>query len=301
MSEENKSESSSDTKTSYLFRFQFVKMLKERLQSVTEDEKETDPEEIKSIVYLLRKYDAIPPPPEEFNQDKFLDRFYLNHSLGPYRYKGKLGKYFVLWKKRNEPQLKPLKHLAYITLAMMTGFLLMIFDYVTLAGNKKDVYQVQRYAEDAILIRHNNTNSGGEEEKRNEEEQSLVSDNQIPEYYKEKIYLPKIFLNRSVEYQSFEMIGLVNELYISHLDENNQWLNLFIKVEGADYELDHKLGDKDILQDDMCRWENSQVYYNEATQTTTIIFEIDLNYYVLISNMPKEEVLHIVNQMEEYK
>lgn len=300
MSEENKSESSSDTKTSYLFRFQFVKMLKERLQSVTEDEKETDPEEIKSIVYLLRKYDAIPPPPEEFNQDKFLDRFHLNHSLGPYRYKGKLGKYFVLWKKRNEPQLKPLKHLAYITLAMMTGFLLMIFDYVTLAGNKKDVYQVQRYAEDAILIRHNNTNSSGEEEKRNEEEQSLVSDNQIPEYYKEKIYLPKILLNNTVNYQCYEILGLEKGLFLSSADYKNQW-SLFIKLGVTQFELNYSLGNNDILQEDMCIWNNSQIYYNKETKITTIIFEINMNSYILTSSLSKDEVINIVNQMEVFK
>lgn len=56
MPDEKDKNRDSENAKSYLFRFNFVKMLKEKLRSLTEDEKETDSEEIRSIVYLLKKY-----------------------------------------------------------------------------------------------------------------------------------------------------------------------------------------------------------------------------------------------------
>lgn len=295
MPDENDKNRESENINSYLFRFHFVKMLKEKLQSVTDDEKETDPEEIKSIVYLLKKYGYTPPPPEEFEKDKFLDRFYLKNSLGIYRYKGKFGRCFALWKKRNDPRIKPFKQLAYVTMAMIVGLMLLVFDHVTYAGNFKEVYQVQRYAEDIIIWNISDTQTDDIQEKNN-----LVLQ-QIPEEYRGKVYLPIDIINESIGYQCYEMIEQGNELYISSFLEENQWISLYVKIGGTSLNLNYKLGNNDILQDDICIWNNSQIYYNEVTKVTNLIFEIDDNLYVAFGNIPKDELIQIVNRMEEYQ
>lgn len=278
----------SENAKSYLFRFHFIKMLKEKLRSLTEDETETDPEEIRSLVYLLKKYGYTPPPPEEFEKDKFLDRFYLKNSLGPYRYRGKLGRWFALWKKRNDPKIKPFKQLTYVTMAMMVGLTLLVFDYITYAGNFKEVYQVQRYAKDDIHIH----------EIYKQISQPTKENQILPDKYFNNIYLPTNLVNESLEFEYVELSE--SELFITTKNKN-EWLNIVVKVDGTELRLDYKLGNSDTLQDDICKWNNSQVYYNEITKVTNIIFEINTELYIVFSNIPKKELINIVNNMEVYK
>lgn len=299
MPEEKKGSQDPENGTSYFFRFQFVKMLKEKLRSITEDQKETDPEEIKSIVYLLKKYGYTSLPPKEFEEENFLDRFYLNHSLGPYKYKGKFGRYFALWKKRNDPKLKPFKQLAYVTFAMIVGFLCVIFNHIAYAGEQKNVYVVQRYAEDGICILSQHITAKEKLFKSVDNEKIILK--QIPEQYRGKIYLPINILQNSVNYQCYEMIKQEKELYVSSFYEENQWISILIKVGETSLSLNYKLGDDDLLQNDICIWNNSQIYYNKVTGVTNIIFEIDNVLYITLSNIPKNKLIEIINQMEVYK
>lgn len=287
---------------SFWFRFRFVKMLKGKLESVTKDEKTTDPDEIKSIVYLIKKYGYDPPPPEMFQKDQFLDRFYLKNSLGPYRYKGKLGRCFALWKKRNDPKLKPFKHLILVAAAMVIGLVLVVFDHITYAGNFKSVYQVQRYAESTIRIWKQNKNDFYDQEDDQMEQDYSICLDKIPEKYRNKIYLPIEFLNNVEYYQCYNILNLGREeLQINYFSDDAKWLNIFICIDETGLDLTYLLGDHDILQETTCKWSNSYIYYNSDTNMTSILFEIESNYYVIVSNMEINELLAIVNEMEEYK
>ena len=57
----------------------------------------------------------------------------------------------------------------------------------------------------------------------------------------------------------------------------------------------------DTLQEDIGHWNNSQIYLNEKSNITNILFEIGSNFYIVSSNIPKKELVEIINQMEEYK
>lgn len=287
---------------SFWFRFRFVKMLKGKLESVTKDEKTTDPDEIKSIVYLIKKYGYDPPPPEMFQKDQFLDRFYLKNSLGPYRYKGKLGRCFALWKKRNDPKLKPFKHLILVAAAMVIGLVLVVFDHITYAGNFKSVYQVQRYAESTIRIWKQNKNDFYDQEDDQMEQDYSICLDKIPEKYRNKIYLPIEFLSNTEYYQCYDILNLGRkELQISYFDNNAQWINMFILINKNSLDLNYILGDDDTLQEDKCIWNNSHVYRNKITQVKTVIFEIESNCYIFMSNMETKELIEIINKMEVYK
>lgn len=296
MPEEKKGSQDPENGTSYFFRFQFVKMLKEKLRSITEDQKETDPEEIKSIVYLLKKYGYTSLPPKEFEEENFLDRFYLNHSLGPYKYKGKFGRYFALWKKRNDPKLKPFKQLAYVTFAMIVGFLCVIFNHIAYAGEQKNVYVVQRYAEDNIWIQaqsmRQNTSSLTPQDKQ-------ITFEQVPEQYRGKIYLPIDILNNCTGFQCYELFQEFEILYIRCATEDNHWITIYIANDALD--MLFKLGDDDDLKNDNCIWDNVQTYYNEVTKVSKLFFQIENSFYIIISDIPKEMLLDAVNQMEVYK
>lgn len=302
--EENQSED--DKKVSKAKREQQIQQLREALNNLLQQDlvsSEVDPNKISSLIHLSKVYEE-QTLPKGFEPEQFLDRFYERNSIGPYRNSHKpFHKYLVQWKKRNDPKLKPLKRKAYLYTVMIILLTVNVFRHSIYAEGKKEVFQVQKYAKDSILFQKKNLRLLQHPSKNfNDNLEEDTNSTKIPAKYQGKIYLPIELLESFPDYQVYE-IGSngKEELKLKFIfDDITKWFDMLIYI-GAGLEINYNSGNNDILQDDFCCWNNARIYLNEKTNITTIIFEIESNFYFISSNIPKEELIEIVNHMEEYK
>ncbi len=306
MSESN----SSEEKPSKEQREQTIHQLREIFDVLFEQTLESsnsDPIMISSLIHLTNVYGK-KTIPKGFETDEFLDRFYEKNSLGPYRNSHKpFYRYFTQWKKRNSGNLKFLKRKAYLTTAMIIVFTISVFHHSIYVQGRKEVFQVQKYNEDSILFQKEilelfkpplqNLNSKLKFKKS-------VNSTKIPKKYHNNIYLPlQLFKSGSYNYQFYEVNNDNQEqLCIKFICKNtSKWLDLSIWFGISSLKINYTLGNIDILQEDICYWNNAQIYLNEKSNITNILFEIGSNFYIVNSNIPKKELVEIINQMEEYK
>ncbi len=300
----------SEEKPSKEQREQTIQQLREIFDVLFEQTLESsssDPTMISSLIHLTNIYGK-KTIPKGFETEQFLDRFYEKNSLGPYRNSHKpFYRYFIQWKKRNNSNLKFLKRKAYLTTAMILVFTISVFHHSICVQGRKEVFQVQKYDEDSILFQKEilelfkpplqNLNSKLKFKKS-------VNSIKIPKKYHNNIYLPlQLFKSGSYNYQFYEINNDTQEqLNIKFIfKDTSKWLDLSIWFGISSLKINYTLGNIDTLQEDIGHWNNSQIYLNEKSNITNILFEIGSNFYIVSSNIPKKELVEIINQMEEYK
>lgn len=311
-------------------REQKIKQLQKVLDILFEQTLESpssDANTISSLLHLMNVY-CKKTSPEGFGAEEFLSRFYerlsqekisqenvsqgkdsqemLSQEITSHRIKSQevdAHKDFVPWYKSDDPKLKFLKRKAYLTSFLFMLFSISVFHHSIYVEGKKEVYRVQKYAEDSILFQKGNFNLFQYPLQTSNQSEKPIHSIKIPEKYRGTIYLPINLLNNSSDYQFYEIGGSVKkELHIKIIFEDiTQWMDLLIRTSTSILEINYNLGDSDISQDEFCRWNNAHIYFNERANITNVLFEIGSNFYSLSSNIPKEELIEIVNQMEEYK
>lgn len=321
-------------------REQKIKQLQKVLDILFEQTLESpssDANTISSLLHLMNVY-CKKTSPEGFGAEEFLSRFYerlsqekisqenvsqgkkfqekdsqemlsqeiTSHRITSHRIKSQevdAHKDFVPWYKSDDPKLKFLKRKAYLTSFLFMLFSISVFHHSIYVEGKKEVYRVQKYAEDSILFQKGNFNLFQYPLQTSNQSEKPIHSIKIPEKYRGTIYLPINLLNNSSDYQFYEIGGSVKkELHIKIIFEDiTQWMDLLIRTSTSILEINYNLGDSDISQDEFCRWNNAHIYFNERANITNVLFEIGSNFYSLSSNIPKEELIEIVNQMEEYK
>lgn len=321
-------------------REQKIKQLQKVLDILFEQTLESpssDANTISSLLHLMNVY-CKKTSPEGFGAEEFLSRFYerlsqekisqenvsqgkkfqekdsqkmlsqeiTSHRITSHRIKSQevdAHKDFVPWYKSDDPKLKFLKRKAYLTSFLFMLFSISVFHHSIYVEGKKEVYRVQKYAEDSILFQKGNFNLFQHPLQTSNQLEKPIHSIKIPEKYRGTIYLPINLLNNSLDYQFYETDGNgKEELYIKVVfDDITKWMDLFIETGSSILEINYNLGDSDISKDEVCRWNNSHIYFNERANITNILFEIGSVFYSVSSNIPMEELIEIVNQMEEYK
>lgn len=316
-------------------REQKIKQLQKVLDILFEQTLESpssDANTISSLLHLMNVY-CKKTSPEGFGAEEFLSRFYerlsqekisqenvsqgkdsqemlsqeiTSHRIKSHRIKSQevdAHKDFVPWYKSDDPKLKFLKRKAYLTSFLFMLFSISVFHHSIYVEGKKEVYRVQKYAEDSILFQKGNFNLFQHPLQTSNQLEKPIHSIKIPEKYRGTIYLPINLLNNSSDYQFYEMGGSVKkELAIKIVfDDITRWMDLFIRTSTSILEINYNLGDSHILQDEVCRWNNTHIYFNKRSKITNIFFEIGSDFYSVTSNIPMEELIEIINQMEEYK
>lgn len=316
-------------------REQKIKQLQKVLDILFEQTLESsssDANTISSLLHLMNVY-CEKTSPEGFGAEEFLSRFYERLSQEKIsqenvsqkkKFHGndfqeihsheinsqEIGsqeidshKDFIPWYKSDDPKLKFLKRKAYLTSFLFMLFSISVFHHSIYVEGKKEVYRVQKYAEDSILFQKGNFNLFQHPLQTSNQLEKPIHSIKIPEKYRGTIYLPINLLNNSSDYQFYEIGGSVKkEVAIKIVfDDITQWMDLLIRTDTSILEINYNLGDSYISQDDFCRWNNAHIYFNRRANITNILFEIGSDFYSLSSNIPKEELIEIVNQMEVYK
>ncbi len=316
-------------------REQKIKQLQKVLDILFEQTLESpssDANTISSLLHLMNVY-CKKTSPEGFGAEEFLSRFYerlsqekisqenvsqgkdsqemlsqeiTSHRITSHRIKSQevdAHKDFVPWYKSDDPKLKFLKRKAYLTSFLFMLFSISVFHHSIYVEGKKEVYRVQKYAEDSILFQKGNFNLFQHPLQTSNQLEKPIHSIKIPEKYRGTIYLPINLLNNSSDYQFYEMENSIKKELIIKIVFNDitQWMDLLIQTTSSILEINYNLGDSHILQDEVCRWNNTHIYFNKQTKITNILFEIGSDFYSVSSNIPMEELIEIVNQMEEYK
>ena len=311
-------------------REQKIKQLQKVLDILFEQTLESsssDANTISSLLHLMNVY-CEKTSPEGFGAEEFLSRFYERlsqekisqenvsqkkkfhgndsqeiHSHEINSQEIDSHKDFIPWYKSDDPKLKFLKRKAYLTSFLFMLFSISVFHHSIYVEGKKEVYRVQKYAEDSILFQKGNFNLFQHPLQTSNQLEKPIHSIKIPEKYRGTIYLPINLLNNSLDYQFYEMGNNDRqELYIKLVFKDiTKWMDLLIRTGTSILEINYNLGDSDILQDEFCHWNNAHIYFNKQAKITNIFFEIGSDFYSVSSNIPIEELIEIVNQMEVYK
>ncbi len=316
-------------------REQKIKQLQKVLDILFEQTLESsssDANTISSLLHLMNVY-CEKTSPEGFGAEEFLSRFYERlsqekisqenvsqkkkfhgndsheihsqeiHSHEINSQEIDSHKDFIPWYKSDDPKLKFLKRKAYLTSFLFMLFSISVFHHSIYVEGKKEVYRVQKYAEDSILFQKRNFNLFQHPLQTSNQLEKPIHSIKIPEKYRGTIYLPINLLNNSLDYQFYEMENSIKKELIIKIvfDDITQWMDLLIETTSSILEINYNLGDSNILKDEFCCWNNAHIYFNEQTKITNILFEIGSDFYSVTSNIPIEELIEIVNQMEVYK
>lgn len=266
-------------------RERMVQAIKEELDRITCDlpDEAMDPELISAMVCILKKYDGIPLP-DGFGEDEFLERFKKANHLSPHKSQGRISRllhnYLILSKMR--------------TASLVTLLLLLVLLVNQNAYAK--MIQTNTLATETItnfIFRTNQTYTP----------KPVTLDFIL--HYDEKIYLPYELLKNQEDYkitlQNFDNDTKNSlEVYFEYSSEDSQeWFTMRMKIGTSSYH--SMLINQDELVNGDCIWVNPEIYFNTGAGTTTVLFEIEENYYYVVSNMQQEKLLNLVNQMEEIK